>query len=37
MRDYPVLIFIINNVIVVRQGESSRSTLVQVGFKNFVN
>lgn len=37
MRDYPALILIINNVMVVRQGESPKSTIVQVQFKNFVN
>lgn len=37
MRDYPILKLIINNVILDQLGESPKSTIVQVQFKNFVN
>ena len=37
MQDYPILKLIIDNVMLEQLGESPKSTIVQVQFKNFVN
>ena len=36
MRDYP-LYFIIDSVYVVQQGQSYKSTIVEIKFKNFID
>ena len=36
MRDYP-LYFIIDNVTLIQQGQSDKSTIVEIKFKNFID
>lgn len=37
IENYPIIRYIIEHVDIVQQGQSPKSTYVQVQFKNFVN
>ncbi len=37
IKDYPIILYIVDHVDIIQQGQSPKSTYVQVQFKNFVN
>ena len=37
MRDYPILAEIIDNVYIIQKTEGSKTTIVEIKFKNFID